>query len=279
MDYDEKWYNNLHVIKEVILLSIKENRLRQIKDHMYDFLIDPSKEKLRDLLLNETGEKNNIDFKAEWISGDSLSKLMLALGNSGGGLVLFGMKETEEKTYEPIGIKKTIDAAHIDDMIKKYVPSSLEYEVLNFLYNSSEYEKLIDKQFQVLIVNDTPERLPFLSLNKSDKIEEDLIYVRRGTKCVRAKANEIEIIINKRIETKYSSTSELDLEQHINHLKILFKHIDKEIKISNWSRFLNSSMLGYKFEDNANYPDEDFEQFIVRMIANKKMKIEKVLDM
>ena len=44
-----------------------------------------------------------------------------------------------------------------------------------------------------------------------------------------------------------------------------------------------SEMLGepdqYEEVTNENYPQEDFEQFLVRMIDKKKLKIERVLDL
>ena len=35
----------------------------------------------------------------------------------------------------------------------------------------------------------------------------------------------------------------------------------------------------YEEKDNPDYPDESYEAFILRMIKNKKLKIEKVLDL
>ena len=47
-----------------------------------------------------------------------------------------------------------------------------------------------------MVIHDTPERLPFVSLGQSEKIEKDVIYVRRGTKSEKATSEEINRIIN-----------------------------------------------------------------------------------
>lgn len=77
------------------------NNKIQIKDLMYDLLRHPSKEKFREFLVGNTGEKDNIDFKSSWIDRASLSKIMLSLGNSGGGIIVFGLQDNKDGTIDP----------------------------------------------------------------------------------------------------------------------------------------------------------------------------------
>ncbi len=259
----------------------------QIKDSMYELLKEPSKEEFRKFLLDNTGEKDNIDFKSSWIDKGQLSKIMLSMANTGGGLIVFGVEENNDGIFEPIGINEFLDNAKIDDMIRKYVPSSVEYERLDFNFDSSEYEKLKGRKFQVLHIHNTPDKLPFISLSETENISADTIYVRRGTKCQKANAVEIERILNLRIETQFSSSSTLDLKEHLKQLKILYEEIEKEIEefdegspmsiaLGNARAFVSKY---YKQVENPRYPKEDYEDFILRLISNKKLKVEKVLDL
>ena len=61
---------------------------KQIKDTVYRLLQEPTLDHFREFLQDQTGEHNAIDFKQEWIEKDKLAKLMLALANYGGGIVV-----------------------------------------------------------------------------------------------------------------------------------------------------------------------------------------------
>ncbi len=65
--------------------------------------------------------------------------------------------------------------------IKPYLSSSLKYDVYDFSYQTSEYEALKGKQFQMLFVEDTPQFLPFISRKEGSNIKPATIYIRRGT--------------------------------------------------------------------------------------------------
>jgi len=134
--------------------------------------------------------------------------------------------------------------------------------------------------------------LPFVSLGATTDLEKDIIYVRRGTKCEKASAEEIEKIITAKIETIFKDSSDLTLEKHLEQLKLLYKELPQKINrvvrksngwLSNFTnlKILNKEMFGdYEYEEinNPYYPDETYESFIFRMIEKKKIKIEKVLD-
>ncbi len=269
----------------------------QIKDVFYKELIEePTIEKFREFVKNNCGEFDNIDFKENWIERGKLSKLLLSLANSQGGIIVFGLKEENNHSIVPTGLTKFKDKADINSSIAKYVPPELDYQVLNFEFESSEYEKLKDKKFQLIVVSNTPERLPFISLAESDEIEKNIIYVRRGTKCERATKADIDHIIELRIATIYSGNSDLTLDEHLNQLKTLYNELPKKIDVlvkkaepSELSKKLTSITQGaakvfwknvdeYEEQDNPNYPSESYEAFVLRMVNAKKLRIEKVLD-
>lgn len=272
--------------------------LSQAKDKFYDtFLREPTKENFRKFLHENCGEMDEVDFKEQWIEKGHLAKTILAMANSRGGVIIVGIREEENGSIVPRGLDAFKDKAKISNEITKYISSDVDYQILNFEYNASEYEAMKDKKFQMLVVHDTPDRLPFFSLNETTGLEKDVIYVRRGTKCVKATAEEIERIIENKIKTIFKESSNLSLEQHLGHLKTLYGELPQKIKVlvrkgelspglAAFGRMVANLSVGiydtpdeYEERDNPNYPEESYEAFVLRMIRAKKLKIEKVLDL
>ena len=269
----------------------------QIKDHFYDqFLKEPTKDNFRDFMKKSCGELNEMDFKETWIDKGPLAKIMLAMANNGGGIIVFGVKENEDNTFDILGLDSLKDTADISNSISRLVSSSLDYEVFNFVFDSDVYGKFENKKFQIMVIHDTPERLPFVSLGQSEKIEKDVIYVRRGTKSEKATSEEINRIIERKIATIYSKNTDMSLDQHLEQLKKLYSELPQKIQVlvrkgtqPNFAAALKvfgeriGALYGtpdeYEEKDNPNYPDEGYEAFILRMINAKKLKIEKVLDL
>lgn len=269
----------------------------QIKDHFYDqFLKEPTKDNFRDFMKKSCGELNEMDFKETWIDKGPLAKIMLAMANNGGGIIVFGVKENEDNTFDILGLDSLKDTADISNSISRLVSSSLDYEVFNFVFDSDIYGKFENKKFQIMVIHDTPERLPFVSLGQSEKIEKDVIYVRRGTKSEKATSEEINRIIERKIATIYSENTDMSLDQHLEQLKKLYSELPQKIQVlvrkgtqPNFAAALKvfgeriGALYGtpdeYEEKDNPNYPDEGYEAFILRMINAKKLKIEKVLDL
>ena len=269
----------------------------QIKDHFYDqFLKEPTKDNFRDFMKKSCGELNEMDFKETWIDKGPLAKIMLAMANNGGGIIVFGVKENEDNTFDILGLDSLKDTADISNSISRLVSSSLDYEVFNFVFDSDVYGKFENKKFQIMVIHDTPERLPFVSLGQSEKIEKDVIYVRRGTKSEKATSEEINRIIERKIATIYSENTDMSLDQHLEQLKKLYSELPQKIRVlvrkgsqPNFAAALKvfgeriGALYGtpdeYEEKDNLNYPDEGYEAFILRMIDAKKLKIEKVLDL
>ena len=78
----------------------------QIKNKFYDdFLKDPIKENFRNFLRQNCGELDEIDFKQDWSDKGPLSKLILPMANSRGGIIIIGIKELENGTLEPTSIE------------------------------------------------------------------------------------------------------------------------------------------------------------------------------
>ena len=204
----------------------------QIKDHFYDqFLKEPTKDNFRDFMKKSCGELNEMDFKETWIDKGPLAKIMLAMANNGGGIIIFGVKENEDNTFDVLGLDNLKDTADISNSISRLVSSSLDYEVFNFVFDSDVYGEFENKKFQIMVIHDTPERLPFVSLGQSEKIEKDVIYVRRGTKSEKATSEEINRIIERKIATIYSENTDMSLDQHLEQLKKLYSELPQKIRV------------------------------------------------
>ncbi len=269
----------------------------QWKEKFYgQFLKNPSKETFNQFLKENYGELNCVDFKSSWIYKGHLAKTILAMANYCGGMIVFGIKEENDGTLTPVGLENFEDKADIGNSVSKFISPNLDYEILDFDYSdTSTYPTAENKKFQILIVHDTPERLPFVSLNSSTGIEKDIIYIRRGTKCEKATSEEIEKIISAKIDTIFKETTNMNIEQHLAQLKTLYKElpekISKLVRRGNNSILHSLGLLGANFYNtfygndeyveinNPNYPEETYEAFIAKMIRLKKLKIEKVLEL
>ncbi|OMC73001.1 hypothetical protein BK121_08820 [Paenibacillus odorifer] len=251
------------------------------------FFENPSRESFRDLLQYNSGEEDYLDFKREWPDIPKLAKHILAFSNSGGGVLVVGVEESGNH-FNSIGLSEKKDKVEIENGVRGFIGSEADYVILDFAYEASEYQKIIGKVFQVLIVNYNEIYLPLVSKKASgNNIKSNTIYVRRGTSTQEASYEEIQKLLNIRIKTQYSTASELELEEHLAQLKILYSQIDKTVAIHTpgtlginlealSKAFSGSSLFGSKvLKDNPNYPKEDYEEFILRMINLKKERIEK----
>lgn len=238
------------------------------KDLVYGFLTNLNRENFADLLGTLDYESDNLDFKETWIKKGALAKELLAMANSGGGIIVFGVKESETNKFDPCGLQEESDPADIHNSIEKYISSNLKYKIESFNFDRSEYEKLQGKQFQVIIVDDLPQYLPYISEGETEGLKKATIYVRHGTECVVADKEDIENLINRRISTGHKS--KLEFEDHIQQLKTLYRHKlpDKSSLLSTLTR-LSIMKSSYNTLNNT-----EFYSYIDELIEKKKKIIE-----
>lgn len=264
---------------------------KNIKDIVYDMLQEPTLDRFRDFLHSQTGEHNSIDFKKDWIEYAELAKMILAMANSQGGVIVFGVSENEDKSTNVEGLSELKDKAIISNGIKNFISSNLKYEIYDFVYSASEYEAIQGKNFQMLVVDDTPQYIPFFAKRESGTLKQNMIYVRRGTSCEIANEEELQSIINRRMNYMHPLNGEpLQLSEHLQQLKTLYENIEKDyVRYENGALSTLPAIIlsitgaigrGKKIvEPNPLYPEETYDAFISRMIEEKKKKIERALDL
>lgn len=234
------------------------------------FFEKPTREALRALIKDNIGETDYLDFKEQWIPGPKLAKHILAMSNSGGGALIIGVKENDDGTTEPVGINDFKDKEKISKDLSKYLPTDVSWDSFEFAYKDSEYEKLKGKKFQVLLVEYNPQFIPFLCLKASDGIKENTVYVRRGTSTTEATHDDLQKIINDRVETGYSSKHVLALSEHLQQLKELYKTKENHSYMASFAKVM-SIFEGDKFKD--------YNDFVEELISRKKSKIIEELEL
>lgn len=244
---------------------------RGLKEHFASFLEDPTRSGLREILQNHFGETQFLDFKVTWETPSKTAKHILGLANSRGGVIIIGVSQRADNSFDLIGLAKLADKAEVTKAIQKYLPTKVTFEVLDFYYEESDYAKLKGKRFQILLVHDTPKYLPFISTAEGDGIRKNIIYIRRQGETAEANYDELQEVINRRIETQYSSKAEQQLEKALGELKILYNSIP---------RYLDGNEVEYEESlyllNNPQYPKESCERFIRKLIQRKKQQINEI---
>lgn len=215
-----------------------------------DFFEKPTKDRLRELLRRNLGEADYLDFKQDWPDTPKLARHILAMANSGGGALVFGVAQESNGRLEPVGLASIKDAAQLMPQLSSFIPKMLEFQVFDFSYSASEYPSLVGKAFQVLLVEDTPKSLPYLALRDAEGVRTNAVYVRSGTSSVEASQTELQSLINRRIETGHSNQATLDLDKHISQLRALDERRDA-----------NDCWINEYFKDMQRFDDHESSDF------------------
>lgn len=237
------------------------------------FFETPSREGLRRLLQEHHGETANLDFKESWPGYNEVARHVLGLGNSGGGCLLVGVAENEQKELVANGLTSVPDKNDIYKGIQKYLPESLlgNLEVLEFSYADSEYPTLKGKRFQVLIVTPDLLQTPFLAKRGTTGIKDNTVYVRRGAATEEANYEELQRIVDARLNSERAEASHVPLKEHLVQLKVLMNEAPNPATVLK-PKGLGLLRIGAWLRDA-----EDYDAFITRMIKMKKLRIERIV--
>lgn len=258
---------------------MSEKQRKGIKEEFAQFFESPSRESLRQLLANITGEYDDLDFKSEFIKPPALAKHILGMANKLGGVICFGVKEDkQEQRLEPVGIELNDKTAFLRDLNAFLPNDKLNYEVLDFNFSETEYSKIIGKSFRVVIVEYDPKHIPFMSKKDGEGIKQKAVYIRHNASTDEADYTQLQGILNRRLETNFSSSRELSLREHFDELKEIYSLIKRGEWVDSYDLYYDDiHEQDYQFVPNSKYPKEDFDGFVARMIELKKSIIESIV--
>ncbi|MEL6661162.1 MAG: ATP-binding protein [Bacteroidota bacterium] len=246
------------------------------KDQLEQFFQDPSKDVLRELFRQHLGESKNLDFKEQWPEWDQVAKTILAFANTDIGLIVVGVKDLTDGSFEPVGLEKLTDKADINTGISKYLPERVmqSVSIFDFDYSSSEYEKITGSKFQVLTVENLEFIRPALATRSGKSIKESRVYVRKEGKNEEASSIDIEDMILSRIAFLRAIPSK-KLEDDLRELKVLYDAFPPgDYPTVNAFGLLGNALAPLRPLKHKLYPEESYEEFVLRMIDKKKAKID-----
>lgn len=266
-------------------------KMLNIKECMYKFLKEPTRESFIDVVFNGVGEQNSIDFKKIWIEPQKLSEIILGMANTGGGVIIVGVEEKENGTIEATGLGEIIDKEKQHSKISKFLPDTVNFDILDFDFSNEAYSQIENKLYQIIVIHSDDKELPYMWNKDSNENQVGCVFIRKGTKTVKANSFELSELIDKKIRSMYTEGSKLALEEHLEQLKILYEYVGAKENVihknilnigkvlSDRLQLFSESLGEVERTKNPFYPEEDFEEFVANMIKMKKIKIEKVLDL
>lgn len=233
-----------------------------IREEFARFLEVPTRENFRELLQKRLGESDFLDFKEAWPDKSDLAKHILAFANSGTGCLVVGVAEREDGTHEAKGLSVLKDRTELKDSVQKFLPETVAYDIFDFEYNTTEYQHINGKKFQLLWVIHSAESIPILSLADGDSVKRNRIYVRHNDSTREANHDQVQTIINKRIKSIVQTPKSRKLNEHLSELETLCRYKPK-----------NDLYFLYPFDRMRS-----FYLFINRMIDLKQSRIEQLLE-
>ncbi|MEK4006077.1 AlbA family DNA-binding domain-containing protein [Paenibacillus sp. FSL H3-0333] len=184
-------------------------------------------------ILDEGREDNAWDFKLEITISEKkkfyeLLKDILAFANSEGGHLLLGV---EDRTHNLLGVTVEIDEAELVQKIETSLGYSIDCRILYFNDNEDETKRL-----GILKINGLNKICVSPKTFSSEKgviVEQDAIYVRRGTRSIKANQDQLNDLVRRlqiassyefseeeiRVIEKNKNSSYLELKQFDDYLK------------------------------------------------------------
>lgn len=175
---------------------------------------NPNRITFKNMLKNISGEYNDLDFKREMIEYSTIAKHILAMANTEGGIICFGVDEVETGGLKPIGLKTLDDNTEILKKVGRYLPPELKYSIHPIIYQDYvEWDELKNKKFLLIIIEFNAENIPFLPIKESNDFLRTDILCRKNSSSTKCEYQDLQELLNKRIETNVSSSlSTRDLE-------------------------------------------------------------------
>lgn len=225
---------------------------------------------IADLLGNIISERDQIDAKLQAPEDSKLAKHILAIANSGGGAVLFGVDDGPP--LRPSGMPeeefRKLDNTELHRRVQSYVPSTLAFEYMPYDFTGSGFEKIGD-YFGVTFVDPEERNLPYISLRDGSGITQGEIYVRRNGESVKANPEELRRLIDGRLAAERRALLAT------GRLSVLLDALDEVAKksITVAGRRPMLTALAAMTQPHAYRIEEEYLQFLRRSMAEVQQKI------
>lgn len=199
---------------------------QRIKDDIVRFIADPSRDGLQELIRFFGGEFDQYELKEAWPAIPRMAKTALAIANSGGGVILFGIRDA---TLEPVGLGELMSKQQVFDTFRSFLPGPLlnEITLLDFDYANASYAPLRGKLIQVLAIPDLPHAIPFVCEDEwhkdDDHVRRGAIYVRSGTNTREADYDQVQRLLQRRTESELPGTSTRKVTGELEQLHALYR--------------------------------------------------------
>jgi hypothetical protein len=204
---------------------MSETFSQRIKEDVARFVSDPTREGLQELIRYFGGEFDQYELKEAWPDVPRIAKTTLAIANSGGGIVIFGIQDA---TLEPVGLREFMSKQQVFDTFRTYIPVPLlnDITLLDFDYAGSSYAPIRGKLIQVLAIPDLPHAIPFVCendwRNEDSTVRRGAIYVRSGTNTREADYGQLQHILDRRIAAENPLRAAGNLSYELAELHALY---------------------------------------------------------
>mgnify|MGYP006281516809 CR=1 FL=1 len=242
------------------------------KERMSDFFSEPSSPELRQVLKDFDSEFQDLDYKEEYIDKTQLAKHIMAMMNSGGGVIVFGVTDNGE----PKGLEETKDESELQAQLNKYLPEEIEgkYYILTYNYEETEWGKLQGKSCQIILIEYDKSVLPVVNQSDAKALREGDIYTRNKSSSERATYHQVQQIIEERIAYERNKPTE-KLEEHFEELKYLYSHYPNVPQEGSIQAQLQKSLPNIAGKKDLGR--QEFLQFVQEMAEEKKEQIRELL--
>lgn len=147
-------------------------------------------------------ESRNLDFKSEFAANSSrdlieVVKDIVAIANSGGGIVVFGLTSKGEPSGKDVSGISDIDPATITDQIHKYTGEQFsDFEILKVEKAGMRYPAIYVLPVSTPLVFERPGTYAVSDKKQQTAFSKGTIYFRHGAKSEPADNSDIKALID-----------------------------------------------------------------------------------